>query len=154
MRQTWLALPILLLAACDSPTAPNEPAQLADARALWQTQGSDSYTYELTRECFCVLSGRQVSVTVENGAVVSAEYTDSKNPVESAQLSYLQTVPDLFDLIDDALARKVASFMASYDQIYGYPTHIEIDYSASTADDEISFTARDLSLSQSTARRP
>jgi hypothetical protein len=154
MRSAWLLLLTLLLAACDSPTAPNELDQLADARARWQTQGSDSYSYELTRECFCVLSGRRVTVTVEHGAVVAAEYVDSKNPVEAALLSYLQTVPDLFDLIEDVLIRKVASFMASYDPNYGYPTHVEIDYSATAADDEITFTARDLQLSGAAERQP
>jgi len=154
MLSKALPLLVLLLAACESPTAPDELDRLAEARVLWQTQGSDSYTYELTRACFCVLSGRRVNVTVENGAVVAAEYADSKAAVESALLSYLQTVPDLFDLVDDALIRKVASFMTSYDPIYGYPTQIEIDYSATIADDEVSFTARNLQLTSAAGRRP
>jgi uncharacterized protein DUF6174 len=153
MRRACLPL-LILFAACDSPTAPDELQQLADARALWQAQGGDSYTYELTRQCFCVLSGRRVTVTVEHGAVVGAEYADLKTPVEAALLTYLQTVPDLFDLIEDAQTRKVASFMASYHAIYGYPTHFEIDYSATTADDEITFTARDLQLTSAAGHQP
>ncbi|HEV8599216.1 MAG TPA: DUF6174 domain-containing protein [Gemmatimonadales bacterium] len=152
MPKSWLLLLAVALAACDSATGPNELDQLAGARARWQAQGGDSYTYQLIRECLCVLSGREISVTVENGQVVAATESDSQLAVESALLSYLQTVPDLFDLIDDAILRKVAAFMVSYDAIYGYPTRIEIDYSAAVADDEISFTARNLSLSQTTAR--
>lgn len=142
----------LVLTGCDSATGPNELDQLAEARARWLAQGGDSYSYQLTRECLCVLSGREITVTVENGQVVAAADASSQLAVESAFLSYLQTVPDLFDLIDDAILRQVAAFTVSYDAIYGYPTRIEIDYSAATADDEISFTARDLSLSHAIAR--
>jgi uncharacterized protein DUF6174 len=145
-RWLWFAL---LLSACDSTTGPHAVDQLADARARWLAQGGDSYTYVLTRDCLCVLSGREISVTVENGQVVAATDAVSQLAVESAFLSYLQTVPDLFDLIDDAILRDVAAFMVSYDGTYGYPTRIEIDYSAAVADDEISFTASNLSLSQS-----
>ena len=152
MRSSRLLLIAVLLAGCDSATSANELDQLAVARARWLAQGGDAYTYLLTRECLCVLSGREVSVSVVNGQVVSATDPSSQLAVESALLSYLQTVPDLFDLIDDAILRDVAAFMVTYDATYGYPTRIEIDYSAAVADDEISFTARDLSLSHAIAR--
>lgn len=138
--------------ACDAATGPNDLDALAGARDRWLAQGGDSYTYQLTRECLCVLSGRELTVTVENGQVVSATDAGAQSAVEMALFSYLQTVPDLFDLIDDAIRRGVAAFMVSYDPIYGYPTRIEIDYSAAVADDEISLTARDLTLAQATYR--
>jgi hypothetical protein len=136
---------VLLLTACEAPTAPNDREGLAQARARWQALGSDSYSFELDRGCFCVLAGR-MTITVQNGAVAAAEYQDSRNSVEAALLTYLPTVPDLFDLIQDAFDRDAASLVVSYDPSYGYPTRIEIDYSATTADDQISFTASDLTL--------
>jgi hypothetical protein len=152
MTKPWWLWLALLLGACDSPTGPHAVDQLAEARARWLSQGGDSYTYLLSRDCLCVLSGSEVTVTVENGQVVAATEAGSQLAVESAFLIYLKTVPDLFDLIDDALLRDVAVFMVSYDATYGYPTRIEIDYSAATADDEISFTASNLSLSPTAAR--
>ena len=56
----------------------------------------------------------------------------------------MPTIADLFDLIEDALDRKASYFSAAYDPSYGYPVRIEIDYSSSTADDEVAISARDL----------
>ena len=152
MLRPWLvALPLALL-ACESPTGPDARGQLETARANWEAHGGAWYTFRLSRECFCVLSGRQIELSVENGSVTWAQYTDSKSPVENAWFAYLQTVPDLFDLIDDAITRKAASLAVSYDPIYGYPTKISVDYSATVADDEETYTASDLTLGQAVHR--
>ena len=153
-RLRWAILAAAALWACDSPVGPADPAQLEEARALWLSRGSRSYTYELSKQCFCVLSGRWIRVTVEDGSVLSAEYVDSKTTVEPALLSYLPSIPDLFDLIADALARQVASFGASYDPTYGYPASIAIDYSALVADDEVGYSVRAFTSTEQLRRRP
>ena len=145
---------LLALAGCEPPTGPSERQALEVARARWVAQGSPSYTYELSRECFCVLSARWVQLTVEEGSVVTAEYVDSKTSVEAALVRYLQTIPDLFDVIEDALNRHAASFRAVYDPVFGFPTRIEIDYSATTADDELAFTARAFTPTPTLTPRP
>jgi hypothetical protein len=145
-RRLFLSALLIAAAGCADTTAPGEQGQLDAARARWQAQGNDSYTVEINRGCFCVLGGRRMTVTVKNGAVVGADYLDSGAPVETALLTYIPTIPDLFDLIQDALNRKPASFLAIYDPTYGYPTRIEIDFSASVADDELAITAIDLLL--------
>lgn len=145
MMKRFLTL-LVLAAACQAPTAPNDRADLEQARARWQALGADSYSFELNRGCFCVLAGRRVLVTVQHGAVTGADYLDSKDAVEPLLLTYLPTVPDLFDLLEAAIDGHPASFQVSYDPAYGYPTRIEIDFSASIADDQISFTARDLTV--------
>lgn len=150
-RRLFLATLLLAAAGCADVTSPGEQGQLDAARARWHAQGSDSYTVELTRGCFCVLGGRRMTVTVKHGAVVGADYLDSGGPVETALLTYIPTIPDLFDLIQDALDRRPASFLAIYDPTYGYPTRVEIDFSASVADDELAITARDLLLDRSVA---
>jgi hypothetical protein len=145
-RRPFLPIALLLLAglACEAPTAPGERDSLEAARARWRTLGSQSYSYEVNRSCFCLLGGRQMTVTVQAGAVTAAEFQDSGADVEAALLSYVPTVADLFDLIEDALDRKASYFSAVYDPSYGYPTRIEIDYSSSAADDELAISARDL----------
>jgi len=154
MTKQSLALLTLLLAggACEAPTAPGEIDSLIAARALWRTRGSDSYTYTVNRSCFCVLGGQTVTVTVSAGAVTAAEYETSGAAVDKALLTYVSTVPDLFDLIQAALDAKPALFAATYDPVYGYPTRIEIDYSANTVDDELAISARNLTLSGNSAR--
>ena len=137
---------LLAAAACEAPTAPTEGDNLAAARARWTAQSGPSYSYKVNRSCECVLGGRLMAVTVRNGAVTSAEYLDSSSPVEAALLTYVLTVPDLFDLIQDALDRKAAYLAVTYDPMYGYPTRIEVDYSANAVDDEVVMSARELSF--------
>jgi hypothetical protein len=148
-RRLLLSAFLLAAAGCADPTAPGELGQLDAARARWRAQGGASYTVEINRGCFCVLGGRRMTVTVRNGAVVGADYLDSGGPVETTLLTYIPTIPDLFDLIQDALNRGPAMFLAVYDPTYGYPTRIEIDYSASVADDELAITTRDLLIDRS-----
>jgi hypothetical protein len=145
-RRPFVPVALVLLAglACEAPTAPGEHDSLEAARARWRALGSESYRYEVNRSCFCLLGGRLMTVTVKAGTVTAAEFQDSGADVEAALLSYVPTVADLFDLIEDALERKASYFSADYDPSYGYPVRIEIDYSSSTADDEIAISARDL----------
>jgi hypothetical protein len=148
MQMRNIAVLTLLLAgtACEAATAPGDIDNLSLARARWRQKGGESYSYVVNRSCFCVLGGRTVTVTVLNGVVSSAEYVETGGPVESTFLTYVATVPDLFDLIQDALAKNPAYFAATYDPVYGYPTRIEIDPSANVADDEVALSARDLTL--------
>jgi hypothetical protein len=131
-------------AACEAPTAPGDRDNLASARALWSANSAPTYSYKVNRSCECVLGGRLMAVTVVNGSVSSAEYVDSGSAVEAALLTYVLTVPDLFDMIQEALDRKAAYLAVSYDPIYGYPTRIEVDYSANAVDDEVVMSAREL----------
>lgn len=137
---------LLTAAACEAPTAPGDGDSLALARAKWRAQGGESYSFVLNRSCFCVLGGRTMTVTVRSGGVVAAEFLETGSAVDQALLTYVSTVPDLFDLIQDALDRKAAYLSATYDPIYGYPTRIEIDYSSNAVDDELALSARDLTL--------
>ena len=148
MSKLSLNLLTLLLAgaACEAPTAPGEVDNLAAARALWNAKGGPTYSYKVNRSCECVLGGRLMTVTVINGSVSAAEYVDSGAAVEQALLTYVLTVPDLFDLIQDALDRKAAYLAVSYDTIYGYPIRIEVDYSANVMDDEVIMSARELTF--------
>ena len=139
-----VALAALWTAACESPVAPGDRDSLAEAKARWRTNGAVAYQYELNRSCFCILAGRWMNITVDPGGVLFAEFVDPRAGVEAALLSYVPTVPDLFDLIEDALDRRAAYFSAEYDPVYGYPTRIEIDYSSAAADDELAISARGL----------
>jgi|KBSSwiStaDraftv2_1062776.scaffolds.fasta_scaffold28823_5 hypothetical protein len=145
-RRSFLPAALLLLAgmACEAPTAPGERDSLEAARTRWRALGSQSYTYDVNRSCFCLLGGRRMMVTVQAGQVTAAEFQDSGAGVEPALLSYVPTIADLFDMIEDALNRHASYFSAEYDPSYGYPTRIEIDYSSSATDDEVAISARDL----------
>lgn len=133
------------LVGCSLSTEP-EPDRLAEARALWASQGSSSYRYEVTRGCYCVLGGEPLTVTVRNGSVESAQSQTTGQAVDGTLLTYVPTVPDLFDLIEDALRRNPPRFAVGYDPGLGYPTLIDIDYIPNAIDDELRITARSLAL--------
>ena len=137
---------VLAGAACEAPTAPGDRDNLDAARALWNLKSGPAYSYKVNRACECVLGGRLMMVTVVNGSVSAAEYVDSGSLVEPSLLAYVLTVPDLFDLIQDALDRKASYLAVSYDPLYGFPTRIEIDYSANVVDDEVVMSARELTF--------
>ncbi|NOT08654.1 MAG: hypothetical protein HOP28_10675 [Gemmatimonadales bacterium] len=146
-----LAFSLVTLTGCQATTAASEPDSLTQARARWEAHNLGSYRFEMSRTCVCVLGGRRMEVTVHAGSVSAAADLDNNNSVEAALLTYVTTIPDLFDLIEDALGRKAAYFSAMYDPILGYPTRIDIDYSATTADDELTITVRDLAVLESAA---
>jgi Family of unknown function (DUF6174) len=105
---------------------------------LWNRNRISSYTYTLTRSCFCTPEATQpVIVKVRNGqfnSLVAASNGSSVNP-ESFQ-SYT-TVPKLFAVIEDAIKQKAASISVKYHPRFGYPTEINIDYNLQLADEEL-----------------
>ncbi|BAZ27608.1 hypothetical protein NIES4074_00350 [Cylindrospermum sp. NIES-4074] len=56
-------------------------------------------------------------------------------PVDPVYFTAFNTVPELFDAIEDAIARNAYRLDAKYDRKLGYPTEITIDYSAQQADE-------------------
>ena len=57
---------------------------------------------------------------------------------------FYDTVEDLFDLIEDAIARDAAVLEVRYDGRLGYPRAIVLDFSVDVADDELSVTVSGL----------
>lgn len=135
-----LVLAMLLLGGCELITGPDQPARLEDARALWARVGPRDYSFEYTPNCFCVLGGQRVLVIVDNDAVVSARHVGTNDAVDAALLRSIPTVPELFDIIQDAIASRAYRVEATYDAHYGYPVHAGIDYDANAIDDEFGFT--------------
>jgi len=136
--------PIAFVAACGAPTGPSPREEFDRARARWEAQGLVSYQFELTRSCYCVLGGQTMKVEVAGGVVVGAEHLDSGIGIDTELFSYIPTIPDLFDLIEDAVGRPMARFFASYDPSLGYPTRIELDYAAEAVDDESTIVIRNV----------
>jgi hypothetical protein len=63
-------------------------------------------------------------------------------------------VPDLFDLIEQARAARAAVLSTAYDAVYGYPVRIQVDPSATVADDEWSISTQNLALVSTLQQRP
>jgi hypothetical protein len=101
------------------------------AYARWLKRGAANYTMRLTRACFCPPRG-PVAVTVRGGQAVVAPVRPSEPIAVSIQ--------DLFDTI---FSGRADHFTVSYDDKYGFPRSLDIDYTRGLADDEVTYKITD-----------
>jgi hypothetical protein len=131
---------LLLVGGCELVTGPGEPARLEEARRLWARVGPQDYAFEFTPNCFCALGGQHIRVTVDNGAVIRARVLSTDAPVAAYLFASIPTIPELFDVIENAFSRDAHDIEASYDGTYGYPVNVAIDYDPNAIDEEYGFT--------------
>lgn len=137
MRSVLAAI-YVTVAACGDGLAPL--SELARAELRWGRTGTNSYTVDVTRSCYCLPeSVGPVTVSVRNGTVESRTFSDGSAVPADLHDSF-PDVPGLFALIADAL-RGGAHVSASYHPVHGAPTEVFIDYEAQMADDEVFYSA-------------
>ncbi|BAY65230.1 hypothetical protein NIES22_53330 [Calothrix brevissima NIES-22] len=143
-----LNAPVLSLPASPAPQsatiANSQLKQLTANRQLWKKQNIRNYRYTFSRSCFCApKASGPISVTVRKGRSISLTDATGK-PVERELFQQYDTVPKLFNIIEDAIAKKASNLTVQYDPKLGYPTQINIDYNSQIADEEIYLTVENL----------
>ncbi|GBE90828.1 DUF6174 domain-containing protein [Nostoc cycadae] len=119
--------------------------QLKVNRQLWNQQRLTNYRFTFSRSCFCVPKATQpVVITVRNGQVASITPVNNNEPVDAELFRQYNSIPKLFGIIDDAIAKKASSLTVKYDPKFGYPTQINIDYNQQVADEELYLTISNL----------
>lgn len=114
-------------------------------RQLWNKQKISNYRYTFTRSCFCVPKATEpVVIEVRNDITTSITSVETGQPVDTKLFESYNTVPKLFNIIRDAIARRAANLTVKYDPKFGYPTEINIDYNSQIADDELFLTIENL----------
>jgi hypothetical protein len=138
---------LLLFPACDSLTGTDgaERARLAQSRSRWRVAAIRDYSYQLGRVCFCppdlvgpfriTVRGGELSSVIDLGTGMAAIPNPQRHP----------TVEGLFDQIDAALDRDPDKIEVVYDSALGYPTRIAVDFVAMAVDDEVTYSATELS---------
>ncbi|HOX42319.1 MAG TPA: DUF6174 domain-containing protein [Myxococcota bacterium] len=132
----WL---LLALVGCgDSP----ERDLLEQSRDLWHSQAPTGYRYDFTWNCFCEpgFTG-PVVVHVQAGAVTSVTYQADG---AAADPTDYRTIEGLFELIGDAIDRDAHEVRVTYDATRGYPTSAYLDYEEFAVDEEMGFSASNL----------
>ncbi len=138
-----MVLPALLLASCSLLGDDNdEVSEVEQQRRRWERLGIDTYEYDLTLFCFCPHVG-VVRVQVHADTVHSATALETGEPVTDFFLA--RTVDSLFDVLENAVARDVHRLDVEYDDAFHYPTLVDIDYQEHTIDEEVMYTAENLS---------
>src|SRR5512143_3413853 len=119
LRTTILAAALSLgLLGCGDGTSPlDQRLDLAANRAKWQRAGLVSYTYTLQQFCCCAFT-QPVRLYVVNDVVVRAIASPGDSAVSP---QFFPTVDHLFAFIDDAIARRAAVLLVTYDPTLGYP---------------------------------
>lgn len=122
------------------PAAPRSP-ELDAARERWEAAGLDGYEMTLRRVCFCPAPDYTgpFGVTVRGGELAAVTLDGVRVDDDRGE-----TVEDLFELIENAYARKAETVAVEFDPELGYPTNVSIDYSAQVADEEIGYMVSDL----------
>jgi hypothetical protein len=133
----------LLLPAC-GPLSPSDIQReaLEEAEQAWRRQGFTSYEFRVQRICFCIPTGALI-VRVQEGrpvSVTNAETGEIVNPDPFVPV----TVEGLFAVVEDAIDRDARRLDVDYDDAFGYPRTIDIDFRTEVADDEIFYQASDL----------
>ncbi|MCC5608053.1 DUF6174 domain-containing protein [Nostoc sp. CHAB 5834] len=105
-------------------------------RRFWNQQNISNYDYTLGNSCFCIGDARgPVVIKVRNGQTSSITSVATGKDVKEYFQNY-NTIPKLFDVIQDAINRKAFSLNVRYNARFGYPTQIDIDYNSQIADEE------------------
>ena len=118
-------------------------SDLRDARATWSRTGPASYEYVYHELCFCAIV-EPVRITVTEDRVTAASFVETGEPLSEDQVSWMPTVDDLFDRLEDVLGQDPVQYSVDFDPDMGYPSEASVDISRQIADEEFSFTAYDL----------
>jgi hypothetical protein len=106
--------------------------ELARARELWASAGSESYSYLLST------AASDLDIVVKDGVASAVEGTSTSAP----------TIPALFDQIEGTLEVLTAS--VTYDAMLGYPREVDVLSSGCSGDADYayaySFAVADLVL--------
>lgn len=133
------------LAACDGPLDPTGvEGDLADARRTWSRQGSASYRFTVSQLCFCGPDARGTfAVVVQGGRVTSVRDAETGAP-RTPHPGVPLTVEALFEKVEEAIDLDADDLEVRYHPELGYPLEIAIDYVELAVDDEVTYTASNL----------
>ena len=149
--KTTYGLIALLAAVCvgceesdEPPPEPTADQRALDAnKALWERSNITSYQYTFQMQCFCPQRD-DIVVVVANRQVSQAYRTPSGVYLTQQELTGVYSVEGLFAKVQEAIDQKVYMLRVTYDSQYGFPQYISIDRAQNLADEEVTYTARDL----------
>ncbi len=118
------------------PVFENLLRELETHRQQWLASGlSQNYGFELQGGCFCP-QRRAARVTVSNGQLSRLIFADDGTDVSLAESRNYQTVAELFDLIAAVIDQGADDVRVEWNDQYGYPASITIDWLSCAQDEE------------------
>ena len=140
MKPYLLFFSVFLFFSCN----PENPVTLTDFelnKNKWEALGIDSYTCTFQISCYCMREATlPKTVQVVNGKIVKV---DGATYDEDEHWG-VQTISQLFNLIEQSEKEKVYTLEVDYHPDKGYPTMLYIDRDEMIADEEIGYYVSDL----------
>ncbi len=138
MHKATLIFSLLLLFSGCRVLGPDDPRlnEGEDHRETWNAFQDGTYHFLMNRSCFCVISGEHFVQVIDREISVAVN-TWSNEEVEGEHLQYVETIDDLFNMIERA-EKDADEFLVEYAK-EGYPTLISIDWIKEAVDDEMYF---------------
>jgi hypothetical protein len=122
------------------PGGGEPPDEIAQMRALWESQGISSYEYVLQRSSFSPAPlVEPVRIRVRDGQVVSRTYVSTGLPATGAGATWWPVIDVLIDELEQARDGSADVIQVTWNEQYGYPAEAFVDYLSGAADDERGF---------------
>ncbi len=122
-------LPATFLPGCGGENAErvSAMAELAGEQAIWQSHNINDYSFTLSVDCFCVVSG-PVHFVVRNGEMQSGFIERDQRELAETEREFLPTtIPELFSLIEEVRTETSSTLEVEYAEELGYPSSVVID---------------------------
>jgi hypothetical protein len=133
----WMVL-LLTLVSCASGKAPT--AGLDQHERKWTDRRTESYSYELKVLCFCPTElTSPVIIEVRKGEPAQVRYTADGALAPSTYFDKYDSMEELFAVLREARSRQADEIIVRYDEQYGFPATVRIDYVQNAVDDELAF---------------
>lgn len=145
MKKIFLIFITLALGACSSP----QQSELYENRTKWQNAGLSHYRYQLGWSCFCsFFENMPLVIEVQDGEMISME-SFSGGALIANDRQYFEengTIDQIFTKLEADLRQDPDYFEVRYDQTYGFPTYVSVDYSTKFGDDDFSLVITDFEV--------
>ncbi|MGH1366263.1 MAG: DUF6174 domain-containing protein [Calditrichia bacterium] len=126
----------------------NDRSELDEQLAKWQSFNLSNYSYEFRASCFCFPEFNEwVSVTVKDDTISSVTILSTTEPPQELPLNNWFTIDDLFETVSTAV-ETADEFEISYNDEYGYPEVISVDYIEEAVDDEVTYNSINLTIDE------
>ena len=130
---------LLVLISCSSVDDITEKQrELNQARQLWQSQQVENYKWNERLSCFCA-GVLEWDLFVKDNLKEKVEFDEinlHQGQTYDNILEKAKTVEEAFGFIETLLSKEIASLIIEYDDQYGFPTEVNIDFDFQIADDE------------------
>lgn len=139
---------LFIFISCSSDdTISDEKRELNRARQKWNATQILNYSINERKGCFCP-GPYTWGIFVKNGIKEKVEYDETQAGGQTYDdiFDQARTVEDAFDFIEILLGRDLASLNVEYDEVYGFPKVIGVDYIKDAVDDEIGYIYSDFEI--------